>query len=78
MSDAVAHNDSTEFEAMIRPLFRKQDVDAMAFAFRLDDYQSVKDRAAEILERLEEGTMPCDGPWPADRIAVFRRWASIV
>jgi hypothetical protein len=18
--------------------------------------------------------MPCDGPWPADRVVVFRRW----
>jgi hypothetical protein len=29
--------------------------------------------AAE-LERVEAGTMPCDGAWPAERVAVFRRW----
>ena len=26
------------------------------------------------LDRLETGSMPCDGAWPAERIAVFRRW----
>jgi hypothetical protein len=27
-----------------------------------------------ILHRLDTGTMPCDGAWPAERVAVFRRW----
>jgi hypothetical protein len=30
--------------------------------------------AAGILERLRDGSMPCDGTWPADRIEVFQRW----
>jgi hypothetical protein len=30
--------------------------------------------AAAIHECLHNGTMPCDGPWPADRIDVFQRW----
>jgi Iron-binding zinc finger CDGSH type len=30
--------------------------------------------AAGILERLRNGTMPCDGAWPAEKIQVFRRW----
>lgn len=38
----------------------------------------VRDDVAEhsqaILERLENGSMPCDQSWPAERIAVFRRW----
>ena len=25
-------------------------------------------------ERLQNGTMPCDGAWPAEKIEVFRRW----
>ena len=37
----------------------------------LDD---VATHADAILERLEAGTMPCDGPWPAERVAVFRQW----
>ena len=28
----------------------------------------------DILERLEEGTMPCDGEWPEEQIAQFRHW----
>ena len=24
--------------------------------------------------RIEAGTMPCDGAWPAERVAVFRQW----
>jgi hypothetical protein len=27
-----------------------------------------------MIDRLEAGTMPCDGAWPAERVAVFRRW----
>jgi hypothetical protein len=30
--------------------------------------------APGILERLVNGTMPCDGGWPQDKIEVFRRW----
>ena len=34
----------------------------------------VRQHAAEILKRLEAGTMPCDGAWPDERVSVFRRW----
>jgi hypothetical protein len=34
----------------------------------------VADHGDAILERLEAGTMPCDGAWPAERVAVFHRW----
>ena len=34
----------------------------------------VRVHAAGILRRLQDGTMPCDGPWPADQIAVFEHW----
>ena len=27
-----------------------------------------------ILRRLKSGTMPCDGPWPAERVDLFERW----
>ena len=29
---------------------------------------------ALILERLAEGTMPCDEPWPETRVQAFRNW----
>ena len=46
----------------------------MTFAFDLWSYDDVRAHAAGILDRLRNGTMPCDGAWPPDRIAVFRRW----
>ena len=46
----------------------------MQFAFDLWDYQDVCTYAQDILERLEDGSMPCDGEWPEEQIAQFRRW----
>ena len=28
----------------------------------------------EILERLRDGSMPCDGAWDDARIALFQQW----
>jgi hypothetical protein len=42
--------------------------------FDLWSYEDVSKHAPAILGRLEAGTMPCDGAWPADRVDVFRRW----
>ena len=58
----------------IRPLFRESDRDSMVFAFDLWDYQDVCTYAEDILERLTEGSMPCDGEWPEEQIIQFRRW----
>ena len=46
----------------------------LGFGLDLYDYERVKDRAAEILERLADGSMPCDEAWPEDRVTLFRRW----
>jgi hypothetical protein len=62
------------FEADIKPLFRERDRQSMSFAFDLWSYDDVRTRAAEILARLQSGSMPCDGAWPDARIAVFKRW----
>jgi hypothetical protein len=62
------------FERDIRPLFRPDDVEAMSFAFDLAAYEDVRANAEGIYERLADGSMPCDGAWPANRIALFRRW----
>lgn len=62
------------FEAHIRPLFRDRDRQSMSWAFDLWSYDDVRTRAAEILTRLESGTMPCDGAWPTARIALFKSW----
>jgi len=46
----------------------------MTFAFDFSEYEDVRDSAPGILSRLERGDMPCDGPWPEDRINLFRSW----
>ena len=62
------------FARDIRPLFRESDRESMDFAFDLWDYNDVSTYAEDILERLTEGSMPCDGEWPEEQIAQFRRW----
>jgi hypothetical protein len=54
------------FARDIRPLFRDRDISSMTFAFDLSSYEDVRANAEGIYERLAEGTMPCDGPWPAE------------
>jgi hypothetical protein len=63
------------FEDHIRPLFREKDRSQMEWAFDLWSYEDVKENADALLERLKGGDMPCDGEWPEDQIALFRRWA---
>ena len=62
------------FAQDIRPLFRDSDVQRMSFAFDLSRYDDVKDNAAAIAARLSDGLMPCDRPWPEERVALFRQW----
>jgi hypothetical protein len=62
------------FEQDIRPLFREYDQTEMEWAFDLWSFEDVKDNADAILERLENGDMPCDGSWPDEQIETFRRW----
>jgi hypothetical protein len=58
----------------IRSLFRDGDVEAMSSAFDLSSYDDVRANAERIYERLAEGTMPCDGPWPSENVQRFRSW----
>ena len=67
-------DETVSFAADIKPLFREHDRQSMSFAFDLWSRDDVQAHAADILARLENGTMPCDGTWPADRIEVFKRW----
>jgi hypothetical protein len=62
------------FARDIRPLFRDQDVEEMQFAFDLSEYNDVKANAEAILERLSDGSMPCDGAWTDEQIELFRQW----
>jgi CDGSH-type Zn-finger protein/truncated hemoglobin YjbI len=66
--------ETVSFTAHVKPLFREHDRQSMSFAFDLWSRDDVQVHAADILERLEGGTMPCDGAWPAEKVEVFRRW----
>ena len=66
--------DRPGYEADIRCLFRQIDRESMDYVFDLWSYQDVRENAIRILERLEEGTMPCDHEWPAEHISLFRLW----
>ena len=65
------------FETHIKPLFREKDRQSMSFAFDLWSEDDVRTHAADILARMSNGSMPCDGAWPEDRIAVFQRWTDL-
>jgi hypothetical protein len=67
-------SETVSYAAQIKPLFREGDRRAMLSHFDLWSYDDVSKHAAPILDRLEDGTMPCDGAWPADRVEVFRSW----
>lgn len=64
------------FSQDIKPLFRPRDVNAMRNfgGFDLHAYEDVKANAKSILERLSDGSMPCDGRWPDADIALFKSW----
>jgi hypothetical protein len=62
------------FDHDIRPFFRDNDIKEMKYVFDLSQYNDVKTHAQGIYERLADGSMPCDGAWPAERIAQFRQW----
>jgi hypothetical protein len=67
-------SEQPRFETHIRPLFREKDQGSMRFAFDLSAYADVKEHAGAILERVANGSMPCDGAWPPEQVAVFRSW----
>ena len=67
-------DESVTFQNHIKPLFRKMDRESMSFVFDLWSLSDVQKHAPEILKRLDNGTMPCDGAWPKEKVDIFRRW----
>lgn len=49
----------------------------MTFAFDLWSLDDVSEHADAILQRLQQGTMPCDGAWPKERVETFERWIAV-
>jgi len=70
----TSQGSTPSFARDIKPLFRESDREAMEFAFDLWDFDDVRTNAQDILERLTDGTMPCDGEWPEEQVALFRCW----
>ena len=64
------------FAKDIRPLFRDDpDVSSMKdYGLDLSSYSHVKTKAQSIYATLVDGSMPCDGAWPAERITLFKKW----
>jgi hypothetical protein len=46
----------------------------MSFVFDLSSYEDVREYAEEIHDRLADGSMPCDAPWPREDVQRFRDW----
>ena len=67
---------SKSFISDVKPLFRESDRTSMFKAFDLWDYDDVVTHQEAIMERLADGSMPCDGPWPAGDVDLFRSWMS--
>jgi hypothetical protein len=64
------------FERDIRPLFREKDVQSMSGKFDLSSYRDVRSNSSNILEKLADGSMPCDGAWPEAQVTLFREWVN--
>jgi hypothetical protein len=62
------------FDHDIRPMFREKDRDSMLRAFDLWSRSDVQAHQDAILGRVQNGTMPCDGAWPPENVAVFQHW----
>jgi hypothetical protein len=67
-------DEPVSFEREIKPLFRDRDRGAMKFFVDLWSHDDVARESDEILERLRDGSMPCDGAWDDEKIARFQRW----
>jgi hypothetical protein len=74
--DTDSERDGLSFDHDVKPLFRERDRGSMLATFDLWQRDDVAENADAILERLEDGSMPCDGAWPAERVDVFRRWVN--
>jgi hypothetical protein len=64
------------FEEHIRPLFREGDRTSMEWAFDLWSHADVAQNGEAILDRLRDGSMPCDRPWRAEQIDLFADWVA--
>ncbi len=76
----------TSFAKDVLPLFRVGDIDCMSgFDVQLDAVDWMCDPAAspgfpdhgnarQVFSALSGGTMPPDGAWPSERLAIYQQW----
>ena len=69
-----ATDEPISFEQHIKPLFREGDRQSMEWAFDLWSHDAVAQNSDAIMGRLRDGTMPCDGAWSDEQIAVLQDW----
>jgi hypothetical protein len=69
-----ATDEPISFEQHIKPLFRERDRQSMKWALDLWSRDDLVGNAEAILARLRDGTMPRDGAWSNDRIALLQDW----
>lgn len=69
-------DEPVSFEKHIQTMFRLRDRQSMKFAFDLWSYEAVEQNAHAILDRVRNGTMPCDGTWPSEQVNAFERWVT--
>jgi hypothetical protein len=69
-----ATGESISFAQDVKPLFRERDRASMLSHFDLWSHDDVAQQSDAILARLRDGSMPCDGAWPDDRVALFQDW----
>jgi hypothetical protein len=62
------------FATDVKPLFRESDRASMQKAFDLWNYDDVVKFQDAIVDRLADGSMPCDAPWAASDIDLVRTW----
>jgi truncated hemoglobin YjbI/CDGSH-type Zn-finger protein len=72
--ETPAPDEAVSFSRHVRGLFRPRDRGSMRSAFDLWSHDDVTTHAHAILGRLRDGSMPCDGAWPAEQLAVLERW----
>jgi hypothetical protein len=65
------------FATDIRPLFREDDIECMKpMGVELDNpaWMRVPANAQSVYAAVADGSMPPGEPWPADRVALFKKW----
>jgi hypothetical protein len=76
--ESTGAREGLSFERDVKALFRERDRQSMLDVAQFDLWKrdDVAEHSQAILERLENGSMPCDGAWPDGQVATFRRWVN--